>query len=168
MQAAYERNGQSTYPANARRARKIEIGKPHQLRFAIRGTLVNVWLDDEFMLAFRYPNRADGFLSLSGFDATVAFDSIEVRSLSPEIQLQEAEGPAPPTDVELAVSLAEAKLKQAKAHHASFDATWRADRAKFVDRASEQTIDQLSRRAAGLQAELEIAEAETEKIEKCF
>ena len=66
----YERDAQSSYPAAGRKAFPVTIGQTHELRFAIRGTLINVWLDDKFMIAYRYPNRREGFISLSGFDAT--------------------------------------------------------------------------------------------------
>ena len=42
------------------------------------------------MIAYRYPNRRNGFISLSGFDATVDFDSIQIENLNKDFKLTEA------------------------------------------------------------------------------
>ena len=63
-------------------------GKSQELRFAVRGSLVNVWLDGQFMVAYQYPNRRDGYISLSGFDATVDFDSIHIENLDAKTVLK--------------------------------------------------------------------------------
>ncbi|MGI9472822.1 MAG: DUF1553 domain-containing protein [Rubripirellula sp.] len=90
VQVAFEREGKSTYPAQGRKAKTIELGKQYDLRFAVRDTLVNVWLDDEFLIAYRYPDRREGHLAISGFDATVAIDSISIQSLAPSVPLTES------------------------------------------------------------------------------
>lgn len=114
VQAAYERNAQSVYPAEGRKPFPVTVGKSHELRFAIRDTLVNVWLDGEFMLAYRYPNRRSGFISLSGFDATVDFDSIQITNLSKDTKLKKAGN-----QVAITVNEAEQAVKIAKAHLAA-------------------------------------------------
>ncbi len=86
LQVAFTRQGSTTYPPDGRKNRPINVGQSYTLRFAVRDTLVNAWIDDEFMLAYRLPDRSpDGFLSLSGFDATVAFDEISIRSLTADV-----------------------------------------------------------------------------------
>ncbi|MDG2223385.1 MAG: DUF1553 domain-containing protein [Rubripirellula sp.] len=165
VQAAYTRDGQNAYPPAGRRAVAIEIGRSYRLRFAIRGTLVNVWLDDEFMLAYQFPDRQPGALSLSGFDATVAFDSIRIAALDPEVALQPASG-STPAKSEVTVPLAEAGWKLAKARRASFVASWNADRARWGGSSADSEIATLSRAAAGRQVDMEIAAAEYEAIEK--
>jgi hypothetical protein len=136
------------------------LGQCYELRFAVRDTLVNVWLDDEFMMAYRFPDRREGFFSLAGFDATVAFDSIQIQSLPIEMQLQDApqSGGASPTDPKAAVDLAEANWKSARAELASLRATFDADHARYHDEGSDQ-VDQLARLAAKRQAESKIATA---------
>ena len=49
VQAAFERDKKSVYPPEGRKAFAVTVGQRHELRFAIRGTLVNVWIDGEFM-----------------------------------------------------------------------------------------------------------------------
>ena len=57
VQAAYSRNGKTSYPADGRKPKAATVGKMQKLRVAVQGTLVNVWLNDEFQLAYHFPNR---------------------------------------------------------------------------------------------------------------
>lgn len=161
VQVAYSRDGQSSYPTQGRRDQAIEVGRPYQLRVAVRDTLVNVWLDDQFMVAYRLPDRREGFFSLSGFDATVAFDSIQLSDLPSDEPLQEAAdaGARPATDPQAAVELAEAKLKMERASLRSLQATFDADHAKYSGDGAE-VANRLCRVAAERQTEWQIASAE--------
>jgi hypothetical protein len=135
VQAAYTRNGKNIYPADGRKPFALSVGKTYEIRIAVRETLVNVWIDDQFQLAYRFPDRRDGFFSMSGFDATVAFDEIEITSLPPSVDLKPA-GQAAPTSKETlqrAVQLAEAKWTAAESNHRSIKATIDADNARFHD-----------------------------------
>lgn len=156
VQVAYMRGGTNVYPPEGRASRKIEVGRKYALRFAVRDTLVNIWLDGEFVAAYRFPDRRpDGFFSLSAFDATAAFESITIRSLADDFQMTEAKNKAAPTesDLEAAVARAEAKLESAAAAVLSLQATIAADNAKYRENASQQEFPALSARAAQLQAE---------------
>ncbi len=167
VQVAYSRGGNNAYPPDGRVSNKIEIGKQYQLRFAVRGTLVNVWLDDAMVLAYRLPDRKpDGFFSLSAFDATAAFDSITIRSLPEDISLREAQSePVPtPTDAETAVKQAEAKLAAAKTRLASLAAVIAADNAKYQSGSDEKARAELARKAARLQAEWSKKQAQFELV----
>ncbi len=112
VQAAYQRDKQAIYPNEGRKAFAVTVGQRHELRFAIRGTLVNIWIDGEFMLAYSYPNRRNGFISLSGFDATIDFDSIHITNLSKSTELKSANNKDATT-----VSEAEQAVKIADSHH---------------------------------------------------
>ncbi len=82
VQVAHTSAGKTKYPAEGMVARPIEVGKTYDLRFAVRGKLVNVWLDDALVVAYEVPRRfAPGKIALAGFDATVAFESISIRTL---------------------------------------------------------------------------------------
>jgi hypothetical protein len=117
-------------------ARPVEVGKTYELRFAVRDKLVNVWLDDEFVMAYELPRRfAPGKIALSGFDATVAFDSVAIRALpngthltksatrSSVIALGDSKGTA---------GLAKAKLAVAEAELAHLEAVLAADAAALT------------------------------------
>ena len=111
----------------------IEVGEEIQLRFAVRDRLVNVWLGDEFVIDYRLPSRSRGSLSISGFDATVSFDSISIRSLPTDVELSDVKSgeAVGPQDSQKAVELALAKREAAQAALGSLRATIAADMAKF-------------------------------------
>ena len=155
--------GNTTYPDEGRKNRPIKVGQTYTLRFAVRDTLVNVWIDDEFMVAYRLPDRRpDGFLSLSGFDATVAFDEISIRSLAADVELTEAQNKVVPSPFPTSTPLS----RQRKPNSSPQGLMWplpkrciAADNAKYRDSANDEMIEQLSKTAARLQAEEQIATA---------
>lgn len=165
IQVAWTRNGANTYPPDGAVRRKVEVGKSSELKFAVRDRLVNVWWDGEFVLAYQLPDRhPEGTLSLSGFDATVAFDSIRIRSLPADVKLTEAgKGTASPQDPEHLARLAEAKVAQAKARLKSVKATSAADEARYTSDA-DSDVDPLIQQAAVAQAERLLAEADYEQL----
>ncbi len=117
LHVAYERGGVNTYPAEGRVSQPIKIGTPYTLRFAVRNRLVNVWLNGKSQLAYTLPDRKPGGrLELSGFDATVAFDDITIRSLPTDVKLAQSKNattrPKPANSVEtLTAKLAAAEAK---------------------------------------------------------
>jgi mono/diheme cytochrome c family protein len=136
VQVAHTSAGKTTYPAEGMVARPIEVGKTYELRFAVRDKLVNVWLDDQFVMAYELPRRfAPGKIALSGFDATVAFDSVAIRALpngthltksatrSSVLALGDSKGTA---------GLAKAKLAVAEAELAHLEAVLAADAAALT------------------------------------
>ena len=168
LQIAYTRNGQHTYPPTGKVPTPIEIGKIQELRFAVRDLLINVWLNGKFMLAYNLPDRpTDGHLSLSGFDATVAFDSLSIRSLPEDIKLKKAgnQSPAKPkANPRHAIDLAEATLAMEKAELVSLVASLDADLQKTKHDATEETIEASARLAARRQVELALAKAKRDLL----
>lgn len=161
VQVAYTRSGKTTYPPDGRVGRSIEVGKEYTLRFAVKGKLVNVWLNDEFVLAYTYPDRRPGgSFALSGFDATVAFDSISLRSLPADFKMQLGANPhdSGASDSELAMKLAESTLAIANIDLDSFEKTLLADRA-VLSKGAVSNVDELKSKAAVVQSELLLAKA---------
>lgn len=166
IQAAYARNGNNIYPADGRAARPIKVGETYTLRFAVRDRLMNVWLNDEFVLTYQFPDRRPaGHFSMSGFDATVAFDSITIKSLSPEVSLVDAQNATKPSaqDPAVAVQIAQAKLAAAEAQLKSLQATFTADEARYGN-ATPEEIQMTERVAVRMQAESLAAEAKHELL----
>lgn len=163
VQVAITRAGTSSYPVGGRVSRPINVGESYELRFAVRDRLVNIWLNDKFQLAYELPDRRpDGSLALSGFDATVEYDWIEIRALPRSVKLTPAKNAKLPSlaDPETALQLAEAKLDWAQKNYAAVQAVIAADNAKFktnpvVDRAPF---------AARRQAEAALAEAKYDQL----
>ncbi|MGY8643101.1 MAG: PSD1 and planctomycete cytochrome C domain-containing protein [Verrucomicrobiales bacterium] len=166
VQAAFTRGGKSSYPGEGRKVRKFEVGDTISLRFAVRDRLVNVWVDDEFQVAYEFPSRSaePRKLALSGFDAEVAFDEILITALAPDVNLIAAKAktaPEPePGDLKKSVKTAEAKLTMAEAEASSLKATVAADRSKFSDAPNAA----LETTAAQLQAEFLKAKADFEIV----
>lgn len=167
LQAAYTRGGQHTYPPEARVARPIKVGETYELKVAVRGTLANVWLNDKFAFAYRFPDRKPGGkFCFSGFDATAAFDSLSIRTLPTEVQLTETnvQPASPPDDPEAALKLAQAKLKAMEAHVDSLQASFAADEAKYLGKANPETQTALAIQATKAEALAEQASAEYELL----
>ena len=159
VQVAYERNNQTLYPTEGRKAFPVTVGQRHELRFAIRGTLVNVWLDGKFMVAYQYPNRRNGFISLSGFDATVDFDSIHITNLSKETELKRAKNKDPLTvnEAEQAVKIADAYHVATLAHEKMLIAMLQSVEADQEQKLSSSELQQLAGVAGQRQAEWKLA-----------
>ena len=142
VQVAHTEGGQDSYPAAGAAARPIRTGEAYELRFAVRDRLVNVWLNGERVIAHTLPKRSEGGkISLSGFDATVAFDSIEVRPLAPDLKLTEAQSApasAPVGNPADAARIAEARLAVAEAELTQLEATIAADTAALT--AKDETL----------------------------
>ena len=165
VQVAHTRDGQTSYPAEGAAARPIKIGESHELRFVVRDRLVNVWLDGELVVAHELPSRpAGGRLALSGFDATVEFERIEVRPLAPGIVLAEAAGGtgdgSGAGDPQRRHDLAEARAVLADAELARLEAVIAADLA-----ALDGDDGGLARIAARREAEAGVARARLALIE---
>ena len=161
VQAAYTREGRTTYPPDGRTAKNSSIGQPQELHFAVRDTLVNVWLDGKFVLSYRFPDRRDGGrFSLSAFDATAIFHSLELRPLSEGIELKDATNKAGSDAGDLKNELALAKLgrEAARAELDAVRATIAADRFRYAKPA--QRNPELEKAAARAQALASIASAE--------
>ena len=166
VQVAYTRDGAAIYPPDARVSRPVKVGEPSELRFAVRDQLMNVWLNGEFVIAYLLTDRKPGgHLTLSGFDATVAFHSIEIKTLEADVQLVDAKNSAAasPKDPARAVKIAEANLHAQLLRKKSLEATIAADQIKYTQPESETTL-QLAKAAAQLQAESMLAAADHELL----
>lgn len=166
VHVAFTRNGSNSYPPKGRKTTPIKVGRRYRLRFAVRNTLVNVWLDDELVVAYQLPDRRDGFFSLSGFDATVAFDEITIKSLASDIKLSPAGNTkvASLADVKTAAQAADLKLASTVAGLRAARATIDADNARYGDLKHAVQADQLARVAAARQLDAKIADAEYRMI----
>ncbi|QDV23312.1 PSD1 and planctomycete cytochrome C domain-containing protein [Aureliella helgolandensis] len=164
LQITFCRNGKQTYPAQGQLARPIEVGQEYHLRFAVHGSLVNVWIDDEFQLAFELPGRLPGGkLSLSGFDATVAFNELEVKELGRDTVLIPA-GAQTPLSLEAAQrewDIAEARLEANQAA----GATLQAHLELLLARQANQGVEEALNLTIVRQASEDLAKAELALLE---
>lgn len=167
VQVAYSRNGNSSYPAPGRKAYPVKVGDELNLRIAVKDLLVNVWLNDEFQVAYHLPNRQeDGRFTLQGFDATVAYNRIEFRSLPESVNLTPAKNKAAvsPADANSVVKIAAAKLKAAEARLESIRATVAADREQFIDQPHLGTADGTPEQTSGSALEKQAARSQVNAL----
>lgn len=144
IHAAYNDGGQWHYPpAPAVRGLPIPLNRAHTLRVRVRGTLINVALNGQPVIACRTPlARRDGMLQLTTFDARTVFHEIRVGPLAQDQRLRPPTAVGPPavlatTDVATATFLqqiAQAKVAQARAHLASIELRTAALQADAEDR----------------------------------
>lgn len=113
LQAAVGRGGKWEYPGDAAVPRAIALNQEYSLRIQVRGTLINAYLNDEFLLAWNSSlERKSGSVQLETFDALAAFHSFELKPLEPGTKLR---GPAgKPTDAASELAAAEQTLKFAE------------------------------------------------------
>ena len=159
VQAAFEREKNSVYPTEGRKPFPVTVGQRHELRFAIRGTLVNIWIDGEFMIAYRYPNRRNGFISLSGFDATVDFDSIQIENLNKDFKLTEASNKNATTvnEAEQAVKITNSQHQANIAYERMLQAMLHSVEADQLQSLSTAELQTLAETAGQRQAEWNLA-----------
>ena len=117
--------------------RPIQLNQEYTLNLKVRGPLINVALDGEFLLAYHLPKRNPGRVQLLAYDATADFYSIELRHLPKATKLQTSSPPAKPMAApapaitQSVVDLAVANLKLAQAEHAYTQARIDADNATY-------------------------------------
>lgn len=125
LQVFYEKNGKATYPGEAKASYPIKVGETYEIKVRVRGLLVNIWVNDKFELAYQLPERFPGKQMAFGvFDCTAAFDWVEVRSLSPDAEMNEAKGVVAP-----ALDVLKANLTRHVAQEAKVKAMQKAEQA---------------------------------------
>jgi len=158
VQVAHTVDGKYQYPAKGKVVKPITVGETYELKYAVRDRLINVWLNGEFLLAYNLPKRLpEGTLAISGYDAVVAFDSLKLRALPEDYQLQQAtDGPAGPS-----LEVAQANLATREAELASVQAIIAADRARA---GGAEEFDDLARLAVLRKVEVQVAKAKAEEL----
>ena len=172
-QIFHTENGRHDYPADGRKAMPVKLNEIHELEIAVRGYVINFWVDGELALAYRLPwRKPGGRFELSVFDLTAELHSLTVESLPEHVGLTQPNG-APNMSNTLAgakagVTLAERGVAQAKEGLAALKARIAADRAMVAEPDSARTkglfaaAARASRKAALAKADQELARADLE------
>ena len=93
LQGSFSRQGKWEYPSDAAVPRPIALDTQYILRLLVRGNLINAYLNDEFLLAWKSPlERKLGSMQLETFDAVAAFHSFQVKALDPTVTLRQPGG----------------------------------------------------------------------------
>lgn len=167
VQAAFTRDGMHSYPGEGQVPHPVKVGDRQLLRFAVRDRLCNVWLNDKFLIAYQFPDRRpNGHLSLSGFDATVAWHSISIRSLPKDVALTAAKNASTssPQDAAAAVKIAVANVSAKQAELKSLQARLAADAAIHQPDITADKRQQLISKASRREAEAQLAALNVELL----
>jgi hypothetical protein len=166
LQVSYKQGNDYVYPPQGSRAWPVQFNKPLEMEIRVYGNLVNVAVDNRFVLAYRLPiARKPGALQLITYAATADFLRFELAELSANAKMIEAGTqmtvapvqPANPAQARAAVTVAEKTLAVADFEPGLFRARAKADRAKFHDTAR---FKELARVAAALEQQQTLSKAE--------
>ncbi|MBL8888972.1 MAG: DUF1553 domain-containing protein [Planctomycetaceae bacterium] len=169
VQASYRQGSQWQYPGEAAISQPIELERSYELRIQVRGTLVNVFLDQELVLVWRSPlARRTGFLQFTTFDALATLEHVRLTTLPTHVALREAPNISPDRNTvagakwladraDLEWRIAQAKQRWAAAQVESV--RQRGLAAQQMDSATEETRQRLTQAAGKAErfAELEAA-----------
>ena len=171
VQASYFKEGQWQYPANGFVSKPIELEKEYTLRVQVRGNLVNVSLNGEFLLAWQSPiPRIDGALQLTTFDALASFQSFSIEPLADHLKLQEPSGgmanqadPIQLAELEYKVaerqaSVAKLELESSRARFDALQETWMDSNASQEESAERKKVQE-EKRVAAIQMQRRVASA---------
>lgn len=91
LQGSYRQGSQWHYPSEAAVSQTVTLDQTYVLRLQVRGSLVNAYLDDRLVLAWRTPlARRPGHLQLTTFDALASFQRVEITGLAADAPMVEA------------------------------------------------------------------------------
>ncbi|OWK47287.1 hypothetical protein FRUB_00986 [Fimbriiglobus ruber] len=171
-QVSYKKDGKDVYPAEAAKARSVDLNKPHEITLRVRGTLVNMEVDGQLAVAYRLPiARVRGHLEVIAFDATAEFLAFELSELPPGLTLAEpgqAGGKSGPGPLNLdqakrGVTVAEKALSTTETQLASIQARAAADRARY-DQSPAENLASLITAAVRAESTAALAKADEDVV----
>lgn len=152
VQAFHRTGGKEVYPPEGIVPTPLKLNEEIALDFAVRGTLLNVWVNGKLAIAYRLPTpRQAGTFALWNLDATSEFYEARLVELPGHVALAESAGDASPSPFsapltltrddarqalrrsEAAVALAEAKGHTAQQAFKALELRIAAERAKYAE-----------------------------------
>lgn len=131
VQLAHTVSGRDFYPGDAKANRPIQLNHEYDLNVKVRGDLINVALDGQFLFSYRLPQRREGSIEVFAFDATADFYSLNLKPLPKATALVESDKIAAALDPAQTVRLAELQWNVAKAQLAAMQAQIEIDNARL-------------------------------------
>jgi mono/diheme cytochrome c family protein len=149
LQGAVHQGGNWQYPGEAMVARPIELGQEYRLRIQVRDTLVNAWLNDQLVLAWRTPlPRKEGYFQITCFDAIADISELRVAELTSDTVLR-----LPPSEMTNGETLAGASFLVD-------EAKWESKLANLEWSVAQAELSSMQKRAVALRsADVEDARA---------
>ena len=138
VQAFHRTAGKEVYPPQGIVPTPLALNEEITLDFAVRGTLLNVWVNGRLAIAYRLPTpRQAGVFALWNLDATSEFSELRLVELPGHVALAESPGDAQPSpfsapltltrnDAQRALERREAIVSLAEVRHAAAQQTSKA------------------------------------------
>lgn len=164
VQLAHTIAGENVYPAAAKSDRPIQLNQKYSLEVRVRGDLINVSLDGEFLFSYRLPDRRAGSIELFAFDSTAEFYSIDVKLLPTDCVLKQAGSPTETVDFESLVRLSEAQRNLAELEQKALEARIAVDNATLKLGVETDHANDLLKNSGRLQLQLQVAKAEVDLL----
>jgi uncharacterized protein DUF1549/uncharacterized protein DUF1553/cytochrome c len=169
-----KRGGADSYPVSMPRNSAVDLGREYEMQVAVRGAFLNVWIDGQFVLAYKLPEPrpAGGKLILWTYDATAEFIKASLEALPNDLTVVEPGGKAAPTamvtadslaaavsDAEKEAAVAEMSVAAAQLSVTTVEARIAADKANYATPPAANAKD-LSLAAGKAERELAVVNAE--------
>jgi hypothetical protein len=143
VQAFHRAGGKEVYPSEGIVRTPLKLGEEIKLDFAVRGTLLNVWVNGELKIVYRLPTaRRVGHFALWNHEATSEFLEVNLLELPAQVALAEKAGESQPSPLSgpLVVTRADADKAVARARGAGIAAREREERARAALAAVEARV----------------------------
>ncbi len=160
LQIALTEKGKSVYPPAGIQNREVKTGVVYELEIFVQGRQMTVFVDGEQSLAFELPERREGLIQLTTFDASAEFSGFELKELPKGFVLKGASVTEQIADAKAEVEDAEKLLAMAEQRIKALQSVHQADRAKSVQPPPVNLPD-LVKVAARDDAAWRLAEAES-------
>jgi hypothetical protein len=114
VQAFHRVGGAEAYPPQGSVPHPFKLNEEITLDFAVRGTLLNVWVNRQLKIVYRLPvPRQPGAFAVWNHEATSEFYEVRLAELPASVRLAESAGEARPSPVARPVVLTKADAEQA-------------------------------------------------------
>jgi hypothetical protein len=168
-----KKGGTDSYPVSMPKNTAVELGREYEMQIAVRGLFMNVWIDGQFVLAYKLPEPRPekGKLILWTYDATAEFVKASLEALPSDLAVVEPGGKSAPqmvtaeslaaavTDAEKEAAIAEKGLVAAQWNVTTVEGRIAADKANYSAPPAANAKD-LSLAAGKAERELAVASAE--------
>ncbi len=160
LQIALTDKGKSDYPPAGIQNREVKTGVTYELELFVQGKQLTVFVDGEQALTYELPERRDGRIQLTTFDAHAEFLAFELSELPKGFVVKGASEAEQLADARAEVESAEKLVSMAELRMKAMQSVQQADRAKSLQ-SPPANLTNLVKAAARDDAAWRLAEAES-------
>ncbi|MCD6050932.1 MAG: hypothetical protein K0Q55_2335 [Verrucomicrobia bacterium] len=160
LQIALTDKGKSDYPPAGIQNREVKTGVVYELELFVLGKQLTVFVDGEQALTYELPQRREGRIQLTTFDASAEFLAFELSELPKGFVMKGASDSEQMADARAEVENAEKLVSMAELRMKAMQSVQQADRAKSLP-SPPANLTNLVKAAARDDAAWRLAEAES-------